>query len=109
MAALAFTFYLHAYLTHVQNVSFPLPKLIISVLCGLLALSKTAIISIPIATIVILVININKIGVRTFFKVIGFLGCIIIEEMINSKFATQLEINTDSILAWKAQFNENSK
>ena len=78
MAALAFTFYLHAYLSHVQNVSFPLPKLIISVLCGLLALSKTAIISIPIATIVILVININKIGVRTFFKVIGFLGCIII-------------------------------
>lgn len=32
-----------------------------------------------------------------------------LEEMINSKFATQLEINTDSILAWKAQFNENSK
>lgn len=67
-AALCFTYYLYTYLQENFKIQHSLIKLVMSVMCGLLALSKSAILAMPVSTIFLLFFSERKISIKTIFN-----------------------------------------
>lgn len=116
ISALAFVFYMDVYLKNDRRVKLSIPKLIICVICGVLALSKTAIIAIPVATLLIFGLNLKKIGAKTFLKALGMIfGTIVLVLLLanwlsNQGFAIKyyLAFLTDPFSALKTRYGKDS-
>lgn len=74
IASLAFAYYFGVYFIERNKIHFVVPKIVISLVCGLLALSKTAILSIPLIAILVLALNWKRINpqraISFFFTVV---------------------------------------
>lgn len=87
ISALSYTFYLSLYIMEQYDIRRVVLKICGSIMCGFLALSKTAILTIPIMTIFVLVLNgfyNKKKGgkrIRNLFIIVG-VGCVFLSAIV---------------------------
>ncbi|MCI9141339.1 MAG: hypothetical protein HFH87_01800 [Lachnospiraceae bacterium] len=78
ISAMAYAYYLATYVSPRHNIRWNLLKLFCSIICGILALSKTAILAIPIMTFLILILNFAYNGNKSIMVLLRFLGIIVL-------------------------------
>ena len=116
IAAFCFVYYFVLYLEGNSSVKFCIAKLLCSVLCGLLSISKTAIISIPILTIFILMFYRKQKRSKRILKAIGYL-CLCMLILISGVYWLQshhfaisyyLSFLTDPFAAFNTRYDSES-
>ncbi len=116
IVALAYAFYFSIFVSGENKVKSSVFKIIECIICGILSLSKTAILAIPITTVYILVVKMFTMRIKDFLKIIvlifiGVIGLLLLMQwMQKENYAIMWYLNylTDPLKALETRFNSDS-